>query len=354
NFETVRIFVNDVNDIGVKDGVYTYPAGSGCDISATTSSCSGLIQKPLIEVGSSDDNQKIAGNSYKIYLMAIVPEKNIVEFQSETTQNVPGGAVVTVTKNAFAIRSTLTNAAHLESDGRVTQENPDPLAKCKGNAWGDFPIFDTQETLCKNFVQLGSGTGMAYFQGRYFGFRPADGQIIDMISASNASATSYLVGEDVKLTGGGTQEIFPKYCKDALVNVDDVTVVGKQIYFVAGQGTNAHIGFLDTGIGVSCTDASARKRICELGEKGWAQAYAGIASPSWSEELWPKPENVGDQSSATFFLKTDAGDFLTAVVISQSTGFTCAIFKDATLQQVEYKRTLGFDRAGDYKPYFAY
>jgi hypothetical protein len=65
---------------------------------------------------------------------------------------------------------------------------------------------------------------------------------------------------------------------------------------------------------------------------------------------------------AYFFLKSDAGDLFTAVVHKKKntaatpseTDFDCFVFKDLNLQQVEYKRTLGFDRTSDSKPYFIY
>lgn len=95
-------------------------------------------------------------------------------------------------------------------------------------------------------------------------------------------------------------------------------------------------------------------RVCDLGAAGWSQAYTGIAALAWSQPLLPLPNGASSRNLAVFFLKTDSGDLLSAVVMATKDGFGCQVAKDSALQVVEYKRTLGFDRTEDSKPYFIY
>lgn len=174
--------------------------------------------------------------------------------------------------------------------------------------------------------------------------------------ASSTNKSSYLVSEDGKL---GADTVFPKYNKADLINVDDITLVDDQLFYVRFLGTSAEIGLLDLA-----ANPNHMVQVCPLGQMGWAQSYAGIAALSWSDKLNPPAEN---KRLAIFFLKTDGGDLLTAAVSSSTTypaakvngvdfpkNYRCTVFKDQNLQAVEYKRTLGFDRTADSKPYFIY
>ncbi len=327
---------------GTGKALYSFP-GAGCTISQNSSTCKSGTHE-LVQSGGDDATRMIASSNitYKFYLTAPVPERHIAEFS---------GLIIDgdiKTKYAFAIRATLPNAAHLEADGRVTQESPDPLAKCSGSEWADFLVFNTAGRKCQRFTQLGGGTGLAYYEGRYFGFRPFDGQIIDMLYAADTSSTTYLVGEDGKV---GSEKLFPTYEKSVLINVDDITLAGDEIYYVAGIGSDAHIGAYDPTVA-----NTKRRKICALGQDGWGQAYDGIASLSSSDPLLPQEED--STRIATFFLKTSGGDMLTTVVIATgaaaATTYQCYTVKDSTLQTVEYKRTFGFDRTDSTKPYYLY
>lgn len=282
-------------------------------------------------------NDKIAvinQNSFSFYLFSIQPEKAYIEFIAvissfDKKTKKPFRPV----KKSFAIKTLVSNFAHIEVDGRVTQEKPGPLARCPGAEWATYNVFNPDTLACTPFVQLGSGTGLAFYNGRYFGFRPMDGQIIDLFEASTSS--SYIVREDGTLNG---DNIFPSYKKENLINVDDITIIEDSLYFVRNFGETAHIGYYSPTTG-------GNEVICELGKMGWGLAYSGIAAHSSSQ-------NVHDESMdsvATFYLKTDSGDFLIAYVLVDSQATTnkrqCFVTKDPNLQQVEYKRTHGFDRA---------
>lgn len=322
--------------------LFNFSSGATCTISETSSTCGASLNKELVNVGFDNPGQKIQGAAYKYYLTTIFPQKSLVEFAVVTKID---GANYDL-KRSFAIRPILSNAAHMEADSRVTQENPDPLARCPGSAWATFQFFHPTQQNCQSFVQLGGGTGLAYYKNRYFGFRPADGQVIDLLLATDSDTPdSYLVTEAGTIGG---KPYFPAYAKSNLFNTDDITVVGDQVYYVAYSGTSARIGFANPDANGSNTT------LCPLGEMGWAQAYSGIAALSWSDPLLPQPTVPGEQKLAVFFLKSDTGDLFTVAVLSTKDGFSCSVFKDGNLQQVEYKRTNGFDRTSDSKPYYIY
>lgn len=356
----VTVFDPDAPDIGVMDGLYQFVQGGSCRITAAASSCATgaheLLQVPLL-----DDARSLATapSTYHFLVTNLFPERQLAEMSAVVDTG------DTRTKFAFAIRASLANSAHLEPDGRVTQQAPDPLSYCQGQKqWADFLIYNPLQRKCLRFAQLGSGTGLAYYRNRYFGFRPSDGQVIDLIAAQDSSNTSYLVDESGNVASlpppGGdslptTTHVFPPYAKAPLVNVDDITVIGDQVYYVAGSGADAHIGVL-----VADSGTFRRFPLCpagqRLGDRGWSQAYEGIAALASSTPLVPVTNDPIQMRFATFYLKTSGGDLLTAVVRGgpQGAPYTCVYFKDRNLQQVEYKRTNGFDRTDTAKPYLLY
>jgi hypothetical protein len=331
-----------------------YQFVKSCTISQFETECDGQEMSdntsPILiaSVNRNDTNKGIGvitQNSIDFYLFSLAPHKGFIEFIGIINGVGPGGKKYTPVKRTFAIRTLVSNFAHLEVDGRVTQENPGPLARCHGAPWTPLNIFNPDKLECLPFEQLGGGTGLAFYKGRYFGFRPMDGQIIDMFAAT-INTGSYLVEETGAIAG---KAIFPPYSKEDLINVDDITTIGDSIYFVSGLGEHAHIGYL-------VTDPPPVKReiICELGEMGWAQGYTGIAAHSKSQNV----QDLTQHAVATFYLKTDNGDFLIAYVVVDPTDTTgarkCYVIKDSELQQIEYTRTLGFERAEDESRIFYY
>lgn len=344
---------------------FSYLANSGgCVISTSFSSCGrgakNLVVAPVIggdrtQIPDPSNPNSVPG--YIFSLQNIDIDKGILEFNASYTSSGDNNRLSTQ-RYAFAIRGFLPNAAHLEGDGRVTQETPDPLSKCPGSAWATFLVFNPSNQKCEQFSQLGSGTGLAFYNHRFFGFRPFDGQVVDMLAANSDS--SYMVDENGNVENNS---VFIPYKKSALINVDDITVIptqnaetettpaslGGQVYYVAGQGSSANIGVL-----LSNGD---RKIVCDLGGQGWGQGYEGIASLSFSD---PLIQTTGDGMTgsrlAVFFLKTSGGDYLTASVlkIPSSPVFICHVAKENNLQQIEFSRTYGFDRADDREPYYVY
>ena len=182
------------------------------------------------------------------------------------------------------------------------------------------------------------GTGVAFYNRRFFSFRQLDGQVFDLYNATTTN--SFVVNEDGLLEG---EPVFPPYSKEILRGADDITLSGKEIYFVDGSGGDSHIGLMDK-------PNDARIKVCDLAAEGWGQMYVGIAAS-------PRNQSVADvnvSGAATFFLKTDSGDFLTAVVMTGGGTRQCVVVKDSNLQRIEYSRTFGMDRTIDEPPIFYY
>src|SRR5205823_250527 len=172
-------------------------------------------------------------------------------------------------------------------------ENPDPLSYCQGqHPWADFLIYNPLARKCLRFAQLGGGTGLAYYRARYFGFRPFDGQVIDLMAATMSD--TYFVDEAG--TVDGTNPVFPSYKMDNLRNADDITVIGDQVYYVALGSAQAHIGVLDKS-----TSTLDRKVVCPIGAMGYGQSYEGIAALGSSTPLIPEAGDGITTRMATFF-----------------------------------------------------
>ncbi len=334
-------------DPGVVDNIYSYP-GDGCTIGPASSDCADTA--PVVTIGEANDAQRIGGRSYRISLVRPWPEMQMIEFQLVDSS----GGALSQTVNFF-MNDSIGNTAHFEQDGRVVQENPQPMQLCHGVPWGNYQLYIKSSNSCVDFIQLGGGTGMAYYRNHFFGFRPMDGSVIDLQNIATHLPTYFVNPSDGRIAGI-SEPIFvpfpnPAFPLQSLVNVDDITVVDNQIYYVAGQGTNAHIGYGNPN--------GQRVRVCELGTLGWAQAYSGIAALGWSDALVADTANPLDpyltQRFAQFLLKTDSGDLLSAAVYTGPTGqLECAVVRDKSLQQVEYSRTLGFDRAQPVKPFYVF
>jgi hypothetical protein len=276
------------------------------------------------------------------------------------------------------------NLAHLEVQGRVTQERPDPSGLCttdqrpdrKGKVlgpWSPLYVFDSVSSSCRDFVQIGSGRGLAFFDDHYLGLRPSNGQMMVYNNLFH-SHSAYLLDESGNLldrynkTSAQDPPLGLAYSKEALTNVDDITIVEGHIYYVANQGEQGHIGYLGKG---DCPKSAkgavqfpgwCRIPVCRLGEQGFAMRSRGLAAPSWTQSLFRTTDGEaegsgGSRRSTTFLVKTSAGGLLRAVAWNNpgETPYTdCAVVMDSEEQVVEYKRTQGFDRASTERPYFVY
>lgn len=339
-------------DFGVRDGLYRF-LGPGCRITQTTSSC-GTGRTELLTGGL---DTLVTGASgavpigYRLALESVQPAKSLAEFSVELREGDK------TQRLAFAIRAPLANAAHLEADGRVTQNKPDPLATCPGTVWASLTLFNPNNRRCEPYAQAGGGTGLALYRDRFFGLRPADGQVVDLNAMTQGE--SYLVSP---ATG---EPNFIPYDRALLVNIDDITLIDQQMYYVANLGTSPELGYIDM------SGSRTRVRLCDLAGMGWGQSYEGIAAHGSSDPLFPDPQDGIPAAAvriATFYLKTSGGELLTSLVQSWPTSgappgvgidiggrrLICRVYKDQNLQEVEFKRTYGFDRTPGTKPYLVY
>lgn len=326
--------------------LFSYPGG-GCQISTGGSSCA-AAPTDVVTIGVTSANQSINHNRFKITFLRSWPEFKNIEFLLTNLDDPKSRGI------HFVINDFFQNLAHMENDGRVTQENPLGSYPCAGQPWATYQVLDPNTNSCRIFAQLGGGSGLAFYQSRYFGFRPADGLVIDLLAAAGSTNPStYAVDYATGTIGGGGDPVFPPYpnpndAKVSLLNVDDLTTIQNQIYYVSGQGPGAQIGFV--------APDGTRTIVCQLGQLGWAQSYSGIAALSWSDALLRNPSDPLDgnlvQRLAVFYLKTTTGDLLNAAVLSDgNSNFSCAVTKNTNVQQVEYRRTDGFDRVIANRPF---
>ena len=320
-----------------------------CVISQNASSCTAA--NPIFRL----DFERM---TFDIYLDGTLSEKNLAEF---TLVLISPRTPYPLT-NRFAIQGSLALLGHLESsDVTVVAEYPSALHSCLFDAWNPL----RSGAGCQTFQQLGGGTGLGSYRDRFFGLRSFDGQIVDMNGLSGAT---YLVDESGFLAG---QKVFPEYCKQDFVNADDFTILSNtnvdEIYIASGVGQGSRITYIRAAGPGNCT----RHPVCELGLQGWGQAFSGIAADSASNILVPPADLPGlTLLTAVFYLKTDAGVFLTAYVTSRAGAFpdpnsvydpalnrtfTCSVNYDSQKQSPERSRTLGFERGmTKSKPYFVY
>lgn len=174
--------------------------------------------------------------------------------------------------------------------------------------------------------------------------------------AASGSTNNFMVNHNTGRVGSETIPYFVPYPDPnnhliSLLNVDDITLIDDQIYYVAFQGPAAHIGHANNING-------ERTIICRLGEMGWSQSYSGIAASSSSDPLIDDTSNPLNNfltnRYALFYLKTDTGDLLTAHVYRKNNGFQCYVNKYQINQKPEMRRTLGFDRVKDEPPFYIY
>jgi hypothetical protein len=340
----VSVFSSAPDDPGEADGLYSYP-GPGCTITQSSSTCANAGRRVLLLVENALSAATPARTKYEFRLIAADPAQQVLHMLAVVTPGSPGARSF---NNEFAIRTSLPNTAHVESaDNRITQQQPDPLSKCKGKPWATMEVYDGGSSSCQEFGQLGGGYGLAFYQGSYFGLRPEDGQVVDVLAVgTNFSPSTYMVAENGTVGG---RNAFPPYQRELLMNADDFTVSGGEVAVVSGLSNEARIDLL-----ADSTGTMDRRTICPLGTLGWAQSYAGIAAMSWNEPLDPPPNSGASFRFGAFALKTVTGDFLTAAVVAVGGAYECVVFKDSSLQEVEYKRTLGFDRTDDRLPYYIY
>src|SRR5690606_3574033 len=133
---------------------------------------------------------------------------------------------------------------HMDADGKLVQSIFDPNDFCKNpdpekrSAFSELFLLNESSYECEPVAQLGGGTGLTFYNNRYFSFRPLDGQIFDLIEASNSSSPYFLLPETGILGG---KEVFPAYSKDIIFNADDITTIEDQIYYLKNQALYALI-----------------------------------------------------------------------------------------------------------------
>ena len=298
---------------------------------------------------------RVEGQDIKIYFYGISQTKDRADFGAEygTKQGIQR-----VLFSVFASDSA--NRVHMSStDAKMVNERSYAKDPCLNSPWSSFELLISG--TCSQVPNLGSGSGLAFYEGNYFGLRPFDGTVVSM---KDLNAASYFVQENGNL--GGTP-VFPEHKREALQNVDDFEVIGldqglKKIVTVLGSGLQTRLAYYDTGSQQMVT-------ICKLGEMDFGRSFSGLAAAPGNQDIF----NVSSSSSvATFYLKSDSGEIVNLAIkmasavpyagieaqfVSTVGGkkFVCAAIKDRLDRDVENARTLGLTKGGLLlRPYYIY
>lgn len=311
---------------------------TGCVIRASSSTCANV---PL-EILKLDSTMTARGKlnpfsdykfSFSIFNFDVVKSRIefVVNIEDDTsTRTGAGTRRLSQRKRTLAISENLRSVAHIEADGRVVGESPDPESRCPTSDWADIKVFNPSTLDCERFDVFGGALGLAFYDNRYFALRSSDGNIIDMLAALRGEP--YNVGEDGKI---GSKKVFVPYNKELLLTVDDITTIGETIYYVEGDISTAHIGYIDA-VG------SRKVKVCDLSALGWPQANVGILARARSNDLTDLTK-IGN--IASFYVKGYTGYLLTVIAQIDSTGaYQCSVIKDAENQRIEYARNFGFER----------
>ncbi len=334
---------------------YNYRAGSpGCTISPGTSNCS-TYNQVFLEMGVALPSQtsELGRYRFEFSLLHVLPGSHVAEFRLTLTG--PDGSIA---RYDFVLQDVAQSVVHLEGSGRLTLEKADPFSLCPASAWGDFRVWNVGLQNCDNFDNPASGTGLASYKGRYFGFRPESGQVVDLLAAESGGApSSYMVAPNGTVSGLG--QVFVRYPDPTdpvftLANADDIALIDQQIYYVRGGP-----GDVDLRMVNFISGAWIDTKLCDLGALGWSQSVAGLASMAWNDPIQREPGNPLSDAmlnrSSVFFLKTDAGDLISVRIQSPAAGvYNCQVYMDPSMQVPEYSRTLGFEGSSTLAKYFIY
>ncbi|MBF0314585.1 MAG: hypothetical protein HQK52_14290 [Oligoflexia bacterium] len=340
------------NAMAIMEKFYYYD--SGCTIHKDKSDCMSQSNK-MITINKSNYKEgyltPIHDYRYDFYILQSLPDKGQLEFLVILTRDKSDTIFAETKKRFFSLDDSMETSdgnmetsgsgmAHMDADGKVVNSAPSPLDRCGGKPWGKLLLFDPLTSTCNSFSMLGGVDGLAYYKGRYFGFRPSDGQVFDLLSTFAPGKIT--LEEDGTLDGTGALKIFPSYSKALLSHSQDITLIEDDIYTISSNGV---IGLMDLTADDGTGNKGAIISICDLAKLGWMQNYDGILALAKSSKL-------GDISKvgniATFYLKTSNGDLLNVnVEIISDTGnghYSCTVTKDKTTQEIEFKRSYGFDR----------
>ncbi len=299
---------------------------------------------------------KVEGQDVRIYFYGVSPLKDRAAFGAESaTKQGPQRVLFSL----FASDSA--NRVHMSSsDAKMVSERSYSKDPCLNTPWSSFELLISGS--CAQVPNLGSGNGLAFYEGNYFGLRPFDGTVVSMKDLNGAT---YFVQENGTLGG---QDVFPPHVRLALQNVDDFEVIGldqglKKIVAVLGSGLQTRLAYYDSVSQQMVT-------ICKLGEMDFGRSFSGLAAAPGNQDIF----NFGSVSSsvATFYLKSDSGEIVNLAVkvaaavpysgleaqyVSTIGGkkFVCAAIKDRQSKDVENARTLGLTKGGLLlRPYYIY
>ncbi len=324
--EKVSLFVSDHSN-GL---LYGYK--KGCVIGKTGSNCVSNGREELLEIDPKihriDELSPFVKSSFKFSIVDIIASTK--EIKVLAISEVKGEKKGNNKRfHEFTINNSMLNKAHLEQDGRVTEESPSHLNRCRGTPWGTLQFFNPTTQKCEEFSSLWGMDGLIFYKERYFGFQQSSGQVYDLL---NAVLGREAIVEEKGSVGG--KKLFPAYKKSELRNVNDLTTIDDTLFGVEGSGPSSKIIYFDSKNQKSVD-------VCDLAKMGWPVTFLGILASSRSHDI----SQMVERERAHFLVKAADGRLLNIIVQVKGREFRCYGVFDSTEQEIEYKRTYGFDRS---------
>lgn len=341
----------DENSTG-SNAIYSYLLSSGCTIDPTKSNCLNMTD-PFLDVGYSNTATVINGTKFKLSAKSADPIQETVTFVAEILYADQSKSTVHV-----AITNFFKNSIHSDTSGNIVQRTQSFASKCESDMWQTYLGFNMETQKCDDFGSVAGGTGLLTYNNEYFGYSPFSGKIVSL-NRSVASLSDQAVLPDGTL-GGKT--IFPKYpnpdvIETAMLNLDDLTVIRDQLYFISSKSAGQNIlGYINMTV-----DPVEYVPVCDLSQKNLDYGLSGLASHSSSDTLFKTETDLVKSPLATFFLKTDLGEIFFLKVLGKNclgnaacTEYECILAKNPRSNDLEFVRTMGFERSPTERPFYVY
>jgi hypothetical protein len=323
--------------------IYSY-TGNSCAVGRSGSDCGARgLSKLVVTVGFDNEAQKISGHSINYYLLGFDAIRLTASYLVEIFS--PNG---NVQKHYLTIGDD-TNMIFSQVNSSLVTNFAKSDTSCPTTLWGDFYYFNSDPSVlsCVRPPLIGSLDGLANNRGNLIGFRRPDGDLFDMGSGGNfikgpgragivpsvttsGAGTYASIEENGRLEGESGRLILFPFERKHLANANDIEIIpkgvtGGQIFYIKGEGLDAHIGLLNMD---QAPDAEKRSfPVCSLGLLGLPLAFEALGVSTSSDYLITTAEEAAkfraDKSTlrlATFFLKTTSGDFYRAYVVQNLMG----------------------------------